>query len=355
MYQKPFFSLIVPCYNDGRYKAGDYLDRLLTSVVQSDLDYNDIEVILADDCSPKPYGRIVSKFKSHFNIKQVSTQTRAGYPGFTRNIGALAAQGEWICFADHDDMFYPRALRTVKDIIQTSKGAPIYVYADFDKVNSNDFNEVIETFSDSTKNNPELLVHGKFYNNDRLWKAYQLSFPDGLTSHEDLALGIQVKCALRKQDEHATLHIPTPIYMWINNPESISNTAYKDTKEHSFLERDYKCYLTATIGQYLDGHARNRISDQDLIFQVVPLLLNCWFQLNTFKINNKEGYIKENVEYVREMWNRSKELLNLSTPAFKVIMKQLSPAVVESINQTALKYNLPNFDEWVEELDRKEN
>ncbi len=353
MNQHPFFSLVVPCYNDGRYKAGQYLDRLLTSVVQSGLNYDDIEVILADDQSIKSYGRTISKFSNYFVIKQCTTHQHYGHPGPVRNWGVQCAAGEWLCFADHDDMFYPRALHTVKDIIEASKNSPVYVHADFDKVSNEDPNQIIETFKNESNNAP-MFIHGKFYNRERLWVAYQLHFPETLTSHEDLALGIQVKCALRKQGDDASLHIPTSIYMWVNNPNSISNTCYKDTKEHSFLEVSYKNYLTSTIGQYLDGYKRNRISNTDLIAQVIPLLLNCWFQIGTFKINNPDSYIKENVNYVAEVWHDLKKSLKLSSPALKVMMKQISGRVIDSINETASNYNLLDFDSWIAELDKEE-
>ena len=40
---KPFLSIVIPCYNS------KYLDRGLQSIVDCEMD--DIEVILADDCS----------------------------------------------------------------------------------------------------------------------------------------------------------------------------------------------------------------------------------------------------------------------------------------------------------------
>ena len=44
--KRPFFSIIIPCYN-----SKNTLGRLLQSIVDQKMDYNDIQVVLADDCS----------------------------------------------------------------------------------------------------------------------------------------------------------------------------------------------------------------------------------------------------------------------------------------------------------------
>ena len=87
MAQRPFFSLVIPCYNDGRYAPGVYLDRLLTSVEDQGLDKDDIEVIIADDHSKYSYQGTLKRHQKKLNIMFVETDYNCG-PGNSRDKGS---------------------------------------------------------------------------------------------------------------------------------------------------------------------------------------------------------------------------------------------------------------------------
>jgi glycosyltransferase involved in cell wall biosynthesis len=64
--------------------------------------YDEIQVILSDDCSTESYQDIVNQYIDKLFI----TQTKTDYnccPGNTRQKGADQALGEWLIFMDHDD------------------------------------------------------------------------------------------------------------------------------------------------------------------------------------------------------------------------------------------------------------
>ncbi len=65
---RPFFSIVIPCYN-----SRNTIGRTLDSILNQHLGYNDIQVILADDCSTESYQDIVDKYKSKLFITQVKT------------------------------------------------------------------------------------------------------------------------------------------------------------------------------------------------------------------------------------------------------------------------------------------
>ena len=160
---RPYFSLVVACYNDGRYKEGQYLDRLLTSLCNQGILKQDLEVILSDDCSPVPFDDVVEKYKDRLNI--VRTKTDHNYaPGNTRQKGVDVARGYWLCFADHDDKYYDNALRAVKTFIEY-KHEKYYVYSPFNSVDPQ--GNVMTTYEDTMG-----WCHGKFYNMDHFWKAF---------------------------------------------------------------------------------------------------------------------------------------------------------------------------------------
>ena len=59
MQKKPFFSIVIPCYNSRKT-----LSTLLNSIIAQQMSYNDIQVILSDDCSTESYQDIVDKYKN---------------------------------------------------------------------------------------------------------------------------------------------------------------------------------------------------------------------------------------------------------------------------------------------------
>ena len=67
MDHRPFFSVIVACYNPKKY-----ITKLLLSIVSQHLP-NDIELILVDDHSTEDYGMIVDGFKDLINIVEIET------------------------------------------------------------------------------------------------------------------------------------------------------------------------------------------------------------------------------------------------------------------------------------------
>lgn len=88
------FSIIIPSYN-----RKEYIPDLLKS-----LEYQtrtDFEVVIVDDCSQEPVE--IKQFYS-FPINVIRNQENKGAAA-SRNIGAAAAQKEWLLFLDDDDRF----------------------------------------------------------------------------------------------------------------------------------------------------------------------------------------------------------------------------------------------------------
>ena len=60
---RPFYSIIVPCYN-----SRNTLGNLLDSILQQNMN-DDLEVILSDDCSTESYQDIVDKYNGSYFTK----------------------------------------------------------------------------------------------------------------------------------------------------------------------------------------------------------------------------------------------------------------------------------------------
>lgn len=94
----PRYTIIIP-----HYDLPESLDRLLSSIPKR----ADVQVIVSDDCSPRPTLEKLSELhKKYPEAEWVSTGTNGG-AGKARNIALKQALGKFLIFADADDFFTP--------------------------------------------------------------------------------------------------------------------------------------------------------------------------------------------------------------------------------------------------------
>jgi glycine hydroxymethyltransferase len=120
-YIKDLVSIIIPSYN--RYEL--LLHSINSCINQT---YQNIEIIVVDDCSTDPRYKdgsleLFPKTKViHLPVNQkVKYNTTAGQ-GATRQEGVNVAQGEWIAFLDDDDTFLPHKIKTQLDYLKQHNG-----------------------------------------------------------------------------------------------------------------------------------------------------------------------------------------------------------------------------------------
>lgn len=89
-------SVIIPVYNTEKY-----LDKCLKSVVNQTL--KNIEIIVINDCSSDDSEKIINEYlKKYENIKYIKNKKNQGI-GYSRNLGILNSNSEYITFVDSDD------------------------------------------------------------------------------------------------------------------------------------------------------------------------------------------------------------------------------------------------------------
>jgi len=96
------FSVIIPTYNRA-VRLRKALDSLVSQT------FRNFEVIICDDGSVDGTKEMVEKFNSRLNLKYIWNENWGG-PARPRNLGIEKSTGEWLCFLDSDDWWYPSKL-----------------------------------------------------------------------------------------------------------------------------------------------------------------------------------------------------------------------------------------------------
>lgn len=93
-------SVIVPLYNNEKY-----LNRCIGSVINQTIGFENIELLLLDDCSTDNTKNIIKEYEHKYdNIKCFYLEKNKG-AGLVRNIGLNNATGKYIMFLDSDDYY----------------------------------------------------------------------------------------------------------------------------------------------------------------------------------------------------------------------------------------------------------
>jgi len=103
----PIVSVVIPTY-----KAAEWLEQTLNSVIGQTYPHENIEVLVIDDKSPDNSVDIARQFLDKHSINsQVIACEKNGGAAATRNIGWRRASGAWIQFLDQDDLLEPHKLQ----------------------------------------------------------------------------------------------------------------------------------------------------------------------------------------------------------------------------------------------------
>lgn len=349
--KRPFFSIIIPCYNDGRYKEGVYLDRLLNSICSQFLPREDVEVVLADDCSPVSFkDTYVDKYSGFLTMKYVKTDYNFA-PGNTREKGVSVATGKWLAFADHDDAYMPLVLGKVKEAIEKDESMT-YLITDFNEVRTN--GSVKKEFRNTYN-----WCHGKFYNFDRLWKAENIHFIKDLKSHEDIAICSQVMSIVNKENSgHKINYLPLVTYLWSENPQSLSHITYIDKDfgdgiPHTFLETHFKDYIDSTGYITLDKYTNGLTSEKYARRACLEVLCYCYFYMQGFQFQSGKNTLKVNFEYARDYYNRFVSTFDLTKNDVLTLVSNNNAEVYWKIRRhseiaTGPRMDTQTFKQWLD-------
>ena len=283
---RPFFSIIIPCYNSRKT-----IGELLASIEAQGMN-DDIEIILSDDHSPESYQDVVDPFRERMRI--IQTQTDYNFaPGNTREKGVQYATGEWLAFADHDDLYIVDTLSQIKEIVQET-GEKYYIISNFLEVDPT--THAIIRKHVHTRN----WNHAKFYNYDNFWKAFDIHFKKDLLTHEDIYISSVVNCACNKYHTEPLL-VNMFTYIWNARPTSLSRADYKN---RNFLEVFFRDYIASTGDLYLERWERRDITEEYAVRSAINIILFCYFYTQGFKFQKPNDWLEINDYHARDFLMR---------------------------------------------------
>ena len=125
---KTLISVILPNFNS--YK---FLRRSINSVLKQT--YNNLELIIVDDCSTDKSLEIIKSFlKIDTRVSLYSTKKNSGLVSVPRNLGLEKARGEYVAFLDSDD--YWDSNKLLYQMSKIKKFDFSFVAANYQKENS---------------------------------------------------------------------------------------------------------------------------------------------------------------------------------------------------------------------------
>lgn len=140
---RPFFSIIVPCYN-----AEQYIEETIASAQRQT--FKNFEIIVVNDGSTDQSANILQRLSEQLPCLKVYSQPNKGLPG-ARNTALEYATGQWIVLLDADDKFTPDRLATLADLIDRYPTSKFF------------FHDAFRMDAQGRQENTTYLQRGSFY------------------------------------------------------------------------------------------------------------------------------------------------------------------------------------------------
>lgn len=245
-------SVVVPTYKT----PPEGLKRLVDSLDKQTLPASEFEVIFVDDGSPDDTLERLHAIEADRPNVRVEQIENSGWPSKPRNVGTDIARGEYIAYIDHDDEFYPDALRAGYEFAHTNgadalNGKEAYTHTP---------NWALGTYKQDqaqsvgrTDTHPLLPMNPhKLYRREFLIEN-GIRFPEGRKVFwEDVFFNLQVARHARTISTLASV----PFYHWVVTKGSGSTTFLKWSEEYWDL---FRRVLDATATELAgDEHQQQR-------------------------------------------------------------------------------------------------
>ena len=234
-------SVITPVYNSSRF-----IEQSIRSVL--DQTYDDLELILVDDCSSDNSASLINDFvKKDSRVRFIQLDVNSG-AAVARNRGIEEASGRYLAFLDSDDLWLPEKLEHQVRYMQETGAA--FVCSAYERMDEDGANtgEVVRpplriTHCDLLKSNTIGCLTA-MYDAEKLGKVYMPL----LRKRQDYGLWLRL---LRKVD--AVHCLPEVLASYRVRSGSISSNKFEMVKWHWRLFREVEG-LSLHRSLYYLGH-----------------------------------------------------------------------------------------------------
>lgn len=220
-------SIIVPIY-----KAENFIRECIDSILSQT--FKNFELILIDDNSPDQCPQICDKYATLDSRIKVIHQKNKGVSA-ARNAGLEIARGRYIMFCDSDDKVHPK---WCQEMISTILEFPdSCVVCDIFKLTQD--NKLISpklkgkkrsiTYYDMYMFGLSPFIWNKIYDSNII-QSYALKFNEKCAFGEDAQFNMKYCLACNGK----IIYVPTRLYYYRDNPQSLMHKSYSDWMELHF-------------------------------------------------------------------------------------------------------------------------
>lgn len=203
---QPLISIILPVYN-----VDEKWLRLCIDSVCKQL-YQNWELCIADDCSPKPHIRkVLEEYQNKDSRIKVVFREKNGHISAASNSALEIATGEFSVLLDHDDELSQHALYFVAEELNRFPETQM-IYSDEDLISEKGKRSEPKFKPDWSQDlmySLNLITHLSAYRTDLLKKIG--GFTIGIEGSQDYDLALRV---IEQIDEKQIRHIPHILYHW---------------------------------------------------------------------------------------------------------------------------------------------
>jgi CDP-glycerol glycerophosphotransferase len=251
----PQISVVVPFYNNEDL-LGDCLESIAAQT------FADLEVIMVDDGSSDASPRIAQQKAAADPRFRLISVARGGSPGYARNRGIEHARGEFLAFADADDMLPTHAYEVLHHTLRSSGSD--FVSGNVLRLGPGGVHQSAlhsraikgRRIGTHISKLPQLFFDVSVWNKlfrKAFWDRAGLTYPEGML-WEDLQLMTQAHVLARAVDV-----ITDPIYYWRERGKGALSITQSRTDISNFRDR-----ITAllAIDSFLAVHASAKLLRQ---------------------------------------------------------------------------------------------
>ena len=182
-----YLTMIIPVFN-----SDDCLDVAVNSVINQTIGFENIELIIVDDCSTDNTRDMIKDYEEKYpNIKGIFLHKNNGGAGIPRNIGIKDASSKYLMFMDADDEYEKDACEIFYNkIVETNAD---YVFSEWTFVAGDKYSETSHPFLKETqeitfKNGENIKEYYKYYRGGMCACIYNKEFvlDNDIKCHKEL-------------------------------------------------------------------------------------------------------------------------------------------------------------------------